>query len=75
MAENLSLTPEGEVYATWLMHGGVPEPAVLFEPGNGGDAAALVEGSVDQADAVAVTLEPSGGSPAPTSEILLTTSL
>jgi anti-sigma-K factor RskA len=57
------------------MHGGVPEPARLFEPGNGGDAAALIEGSVDQADAVAVTLEPSGGSPAPTSEILLTTSL
>jgi anti-sigma-K factor RskA len=75
MAEHLPPTPEGEVYATWLMHGGVPKPAGLFEPGNGGDAAALIEGSVDEADAVAVTLEPSGGSPAPTSEILLTTSL
>jgi anti-sigma-K factor RskA len=75
MAENLSPNPEGEVYATWLMHGGVPEPAGLFEPGSGGDTAALIEGSVDEADAVAVTLEPSGGSPAPTSEILLTTSL
>ena len=75
VAENLPPTPEGKVYETWLMHGGVPEPAGLFEPGDGGDAAAPIEGSIDEAEAVAVTLEPSGGSPAPTSEILLTTSL
>jgi anti-sigma-K factor RskA len=75
MAENLPPTPEGEVYETWLMRGGVPEPAGLFEPGDGGDAAAPIEGSFDDADAVAVTLELSGGSPAPTSDILLTTSL
>ena len=75
VAENLPPTPEGEVYATWLMRGGIPEPAGLFEPGDGGDAAAPIEGSIDEADAVAVTLEPSGGSPAPTSDILLTTTL
>jgi anti-sigma-K factor RskA len=75
MAENLPPTPEGEVYETWLMRGGVPEPAGLFEPGDGGDAAVPTEGSSDDADAVAVTLELSGGSPAPTSDILLTTSL
>ena len=57
------------------MHGDVPEPAGLFEPGGGGDAAASIEGSIDKADAVAVTVEPSGGSPAPTSDILLTTTL
>lgn len=75
VAENLPATPEGEVYETWLMHGDVPEPAGLFEPGGGGDAAAPIEGSIDKADAVAVTVEPSGGSPAPTSDILLTTTL
>jgi anti-sigma-K factor RskA len=75
VAENLPATPEGEVYETWLMHGDVPEPAGLFEPGDGGDAAAPIEGSIDKADAVAVTVEPSGGSPAPTSDILLTTTL
>jgi anti-sigma-K factor RskA len=32
MAENLPSTPEGELYETWLMRGGVPEPAGLFEP-------------------------------------------
>jgi anti-sigma-K factor RskA len=73
VAENLPATPEGEVYETWLMHGDGPEPAGLFEPGDGGDAAAPIEGSIDKADAVAVTVEPSGGSPAPTSDILLTT--
>ncbi len=75
VAENLPPTPEGEVYETWLMHGDVPEPAGLFEPGDGGDAAAPIEGSIDEAEAVAVTVEPSGGSPAPTSDILLTTTL
>ena len=75
VAENLPPTPEGKVYETWLMHGDVPEPAGLFEPGDGGDAAAPIEGSIDKADAVAVTVEPSGGSPAPTSDILLTTTL
>jgi anti-sigma-K factor RskA len=75
VAENLPATPEGEVYETWLMHGDVPEPAGLFEPGDGGDAAAPIEGSIDKADAVAVTVEPSGGSPAPTSDVLLTTTL
>ncbi len=75
VAENLPPTSEGEVYETWLMHGDVPEPAGLFEPGDGGDAAAPIEGSIDEAEAVAVTVEPSGGSPAPTSDILLTTTL
>jgi len=75
VAENLPPTPEDEVYETWLMHGGVPEPAGLFEPREGGDAAAPIEGSIDEAEAVAVTVEPSGGSPAPTSDIVLTTTL
>lgn len=75
VAENLPSTPEGEVYETWLMHDDIPEPAGLFEPGDGGDAAAPIEGSIDEADAVAVTVEPSGGSPAPTSDILMTATL
>jgi anti-sigma-K factor RskA len=75
VAENLPSTPEGEVYETWLMRGGVPEPAGLFQPKNEGDAATPIEGSLEDADAVAVTVEPSGGSSAPTSEILLTATL
>lgn len=75
VAENMPPTQEGEVYEAWLMRGDVPEPAGLFQPGDGGDATAPIEGSIDEADAVAVTVEPSGGSPTPTSDILLTATL
>ena len=74
MTEGLPAPFEGEVYEAWLLRDGVPEPAGLFESHHG-TAAMLIEGSVDEADAIAVTLEPSGGSPASTSEIPLTTSL
>lgn len=74
MAEDMPSASEDEVYEAWLLRDGVPEPAGLFEPHDG--AAALpIEGSVEGADAVAVTLEPSGGSSMPTSEPLLTATL
>jgi anti-sigma-K factor RskA len=73
VAENLPSAPEGKVYEAWLMRDDIPEPAGLFEPPrDGGAAAAPIEGSLRDADAVAVTVEPSGGSSAPTSEPLLT---
>ena len=75
LAENLSPTPEGEVYEVWLMRSGVPEPDGLFQPRNEGDAATPIEGSIKGAEAVAVTVEPSGGSPAPTSDVLLSATL
>ena len=75
VAENLPPVSEDEVYETWLMRDGIPEPAGLFEPSAGGIAATPVEGSLAGADAVTVTVEPSGGSPTPTSDILLTATL
>jgi anti-sigma-K factor RskA len=75
IAENLPAAPEGEVYEAWLLRGGVPEPAGLFEPREEGIAAAPIEGSLEGADAVAVTVEPSSGSLMPTSAILLTATL
>jgi len=74
VAENMPPTPEGEVYEAWLLRDGVPEPAGTFTSSNG-SAAAPIEGSLEGADAVAVTVEPSGGSPAPTSDILMTATL
>ena len=70
VATELPPAPEGEVYETWVIRDGVPQPAGLFEPRDG-DAASTVEGSVDGAQAVAVTLEPEGGSPMPTSDPIL----
>ena len=75
MAENLPPVSEDEVYEAWLIRDGIPEPAGLFELSAGGIAATPVEGSLEGADAVAVTVEPSGGSPTPTSDILLTATL
>jgi anti-sigma-K factor RskA len=73
MAENLPPAPEGKVYEAWLMRGSAPEPAGLFEPNEEELAAMPIEGSLEGADAVAVTVEPYYGSPTPTSEPLLTT--
>jgi anti-sigma-K factor RskA len=75
MAENLPPVSEDEVYEAWLIRDDIPESAGLFEPSAGGIAATPVEGSLEGADAVAVTVEPSGGSPTPTSDILLTATL
>ena len=75
VVQDLPEAPEGQTYEAWLLRGGVPEPAGLFVPREGGTAAVPVEGSLEDAEAVAVTVEPSGGSPMPTSDILLTATL
>jgi anti-sigma-K factor RskA len=72
VADDLSSLPEDETYQAWIMREDVPEPAGLFEPNDTGAAAAPLEGSIEGADAVAVTVEPSGGSSSPTSDPLMT---
>ena len=72
LAEELPPPPEGETYETWILREDIPEPAGLFEPNDAGVAAAPIEGSIEGADAVAVTVEPSGGSSSPTSDPLMT---
>jgi|SRR5215210_5101866 len=75
VAENLPSTPEDKVYEAWVIRDNMPEPAGIFEASAEGDTAAPVEGSLNGAEAVAVTLEPDGGSSMPTSEPLLTAAL
>ena len=75
MAENLPPEPEDKVYEVWLLRDGVPGPAGTFESRNGSTATAPIEGSVEDADAVAVTVEPVDGSSAPTEDPLLSTNL
>jgi anti-sigma-K factor RskA len=74
IADGLPAPSEGEAYEAWLLRDGVPEPAGLFESHHGA-AAMPVEDSIEGADAVAVTVEPSGDSSVPTSEPLLTANL
>jgi hypothetical protein len=75
IAENLPAEPEDKVCQTWLLRDGVAEPAGTFESREGGITAAPIEGSLEGAAAVAVTVEPAGGSSAPTDDPLLSTNL
>ena len=70
VAENMPPVPEGKTYQIWVIKGDTPRPSGLFEP-KGGSIAAVVEKPVEGADAVAVTVEPEGGSPKPTTEPML----
>jgi anti-sigma-K factor RskA len=64
-----------QTYELWLFHDGEPVPAGVFRPGDGGAAVAAVEGIVQGAEQVAVTVEPAGGSPRPTGAVLASADL
>jgi anti-sigma-K factor RskA len=70
VAEDMPPVPEGKTYQIWVIKGDTPQPSGLFEP-KGGSIAAVVERPVEGADAVAVTVEPEGGSPKPTTDPML----
>lgn len=68
----------GRVYQVWLMREGAkdPEPTdALFTVSRDGTASVDVPGSIGDVEAVLVTEEPDGGSPAPTSEPIIAASL
>ena len=62
----------------WVIpKGGAPRPAGVFYPNPDGTAVHILAGAVDLASlsAVAVTVEPEAGSPAPTSPIIIAASI
>lgn len=71
-AENLPSIPKNKTYQIWVIKNGVPKSAGIFNPHNG-KATAMVTISLENADTVAVTVEPSGGSPKPTSNPIIST--
>ena len=75
VADNLAPAPNGKVYEAWLMRDDVPKPVGTFQVPSEGTAAMPIEGSLKDADAVAVTMEQDGGSQTPTSDPLLTANL
>ncbi len=66
---------EDQVYQIWVIEGDKPKPGGLFQPDEEDPVAASMTRSPGEGDIVAITVEPAGGSPAPTSDPILTTQL
>ena len=70
VVENMPPVPEDKIYQVWVIEDDVPKPSGLFEPGQDPVAVVVVH-PMEGGDVVAVTVEPEGGSPKPTSDPLL----
>jgi anti-sigma-K factor RskA len=68
VVDDLSAAPAGKTYEAWVISGEVPEPAGTFTAGDGRTAFALTR-SVPDGATVAVTVEPAGGTEAPTGDV------
>ncbi len=69
LADGLPEVPDGSAYELWLIADGVPRPMRVLEPADDGVLRAVVD--VDAApEAWGITIEPEGGSPTPTGDIL-----
>jgi hypothetical protein len=68
IASNLPALPAGRTYEMWVIPAATsaPRPAGLFQPGAQGSAINILPGPIDSLYAVAVSVEPEAGSPAPT---------
>ncbi|WP_129660450.1 anti-sigma factor [Rothia uropygialis] len=68
VGSNFTDPGEGKQYQLWLMKDGAPVPDKTFD---GGESSVWLSGDVRDAEAVAVTVEPEGGSEAPTSDVMM----
>jgi anti-sigma-K factor RskA len=71
VVEDMPPVPEGKTYQIWVIEDDVPKPSGLFEPKQD-SVAAVVENPLGGGDVIAVTVEPEGGSPQPTTDPVLT---
>jgi anti-sigma-K factor RskA len=74
VAEDMPSVPEDRTCQIWVIHDDVPTPSGLFDP-DGNMTATAITNSIEKADAIAVTVEPAGGSPKPTTDPVLITEL
>lgn len=72
-AGGLGPPPEGSTYQLWLIVAGTPQSGGVFDVDEAGRATLIVEqvAPVETIDAWAVTIEPAGGVPQPTGEMVL----
>ncbi|MFI0966322.1 anti-sigma factor domain-containing protein [Streptomyces sp. NPDC021080] len=66
IASRMPKPPRGKIYQLWYDDAGTMRSAGLMNPGRTTETVPL-EGSVDGASGMGITVEPAGGSPAPTS--------
>ncbi|MCX3063051.1 anti-sigma factor [Streptomyces beihaiensis] len=66
VASGMTAPPRGKVYQLWFADGGKMRSAGLLDPDRGSQAV-LMQGAVDGASGVGITVEPAGGSKQPTS--------
>jgi anti-sigma-K factor RskA len=67
----LSSVSEGQTYQLWLIGDEGPVSAGVFQPDSGGGAVVLLDGDVRPGLVLGLTIEPAGGSEAPTGDILI----
>ncbi|WP_333735716.1 anti-sigma factor [Streptomyces sp. IBSBF 2806] len=65
VVSGMARPPGGKVYQLWFDDGGTMRSAGLMDPGRR-DQAVLMQGGVDRASGMGVTVEPGGGSKQPT---------
>jgi len=70
VVEDMPSIPEGRTGQVWVINDEKPEPSGLLEP-SGNMAATAITTPLNNADAIAVTVEPAGGSDEPTSDPVL----
>jgi anti-sigma-K factor RskA len=73
MVKRLPRPPEGSVYQVWLVRDGQRTSVALFRTGDGGDGYTFLRSPepIGAYQDIGITLEPAGGSAAPTSPRLL----
>ena len=74
IAKGLPPIDKGKTLQLWVIKNDVPEPSGVFKPGEK-LVSTPVKNSLENADMVAITVEPAGGSPAPTTEPMLAAKL
>jgi anti-sigma-K factor RskA len=72
-ADGLEPLDSEQTYQVWAIRSGSPESIGLLGPASEGQVEAAMRADLSGVDAVAVTVEPAGGSVEPTGEIVLET--
>ncbi len=71
VAGSLAEPPAGRTYQAWFIEGDSAQSAGTFTPGPDGRAVVLLTGRASTGQTFGVTIEPAGGSPAPTTTPIL----